>query len=157
MTCKTCKYLHVPKNKQGRRVIHPGSAYKCEAPAEPLPILPHSVTKGFGFHWPLGRAYMTGEDGINCPLHEGGTDSTATCNTAPLTDKDRLDVLQSLVNRTEYQNKKHPTRTVSSDMQLGDGTCRIHVRNLFGNPVASSDSTDVREAIDIIAARCSPN
>jgi hypothetical protein len=76
-----------------------------------------------------------------------------------MTDKERLDFLEWLLTRTEFQNQRVPARTVSSDMHFGPGHCNLFVRNMFGNPVLGGHGTarSVREAIDTVADRMGPN
>jgi hypothetical protein len=67
-----------------------------------------------------------------------------------ITDADRLDFLDTLINRTEFQNTRRPKEYVASDMHLGQGWCSLYVRNLFGNIVKSSSQSSVRETIDAV-------
>lgn len=70
-SCRTCKYLDVEPNKAGRIVARKGSGYRCLAPDAPLPVLPDSITKGYGFCWPLrSRRYMLPDEGTECPVWE---------------------------------------------------------------------------------------
>ena len=75
-----------------------------------------------------------------------------------MSDKERLDFLQWLMTRTEYQNQR-VTRAVDSDLHIGGGWCSLYVRNMFGNPVSGgmSSARDVREAIDAVAGVLRPN
>lgn len=77
----------------------------------------------------------------------------------PLTDKERLDFLQWLITRTEFQNQRAGSIAVGSDMHIGGGWCGLYVRNLFGNPIKGgiSSARDVREAIDAVAHKLRPN
>ena len=70
MSCRTCKYLNVPLDKAGRRVVRGSYAYPCTAPDTPQPQLPVSITEAYGFKWPPPRQWVTPAMGASCPLHE---------------------------------------------------------------------------------------
>lgn len=76
-----------------------------------------------------------------------------------MTDKERVDFLEWLLTRTEFQNTRAPARTVSSDMHFGPSYCNLFVRDLFGNPVLGGcgSARSVREAIDMVADRMGPD
>ena len=65
-------------------------------------------------------------------------------------DAARLDWLETLLHRTEYQNSRRPAESVSSDMHFAHGKCNLYVRNLFGNAItgAGGSGDSVRAAID---------
>ena len=65
-------------------------------------------------------------------------------------DAARLDWLETLLHRTEYQNQRRPAESVSSDMHFAHGNCNLYVRNLFGNATtgAGGGGDSVRAAID---------
>lgn len=77
----------------------------------------------------------------------------------PLTDSERLDFLQYLTTRTEFQNQRRPAEAVHSDLHIGGGRCSLYVRNLFGHPIKSGMGTDhdVRSLIDAVANELRPN
>jgi hypothetical protein len=66
MTCRNCTFLRVPPDKDGRRRPRKDKAYTCTIDA-PVPVLPTSITKSYGFRWPPSRDYMTPDDGERCP------------------------------------------------------------------------------------------
>jgi hypothetical protein len=111
----------------------------------------------------LGRKLLD----VACRMRVGETllrddemvDEAAHALKAARDDKERLDFLQWLMTRTEYQNKKVGARAVDSDMHIGGGWCGLYVRNMFGHPAAggSASARDVREAIDAVAAVLRPN
>lgn len=61
--CKTCAFWDF----QGKRVVKLQAA-RCTAPEPDLPQFPESITKYYGFRWPPGRTYTSGEDGVKCPV-----------------------------------------------------------------------------------------
>ncbi len=64
-TCKTCRWLEVPLDKAGKRVVR-RMAYRCFAVVPDIK-LPASVTMDYSFHWPLSRVSVWGTDGADCP------------------------------------------------------------------------------------------
>lgn len=76
-----------------------------------------------------------------------------------MTDKERLDFLEWLLTRTEFQNARRPDAHVSSDMHFGPGFCNLFVRNLFGDVILGGHgpAPSVRGAIDMVAERMGPN
>jgi len=83
-------------------------------------------------------------------------DSGASPVDQSLTDTERIDFLESLMTRTEYQNKARPTESVGSDIHMHSRRCSLYVRNLFGNVVASGESDSVRDTIDAVASALRP-
>ena len=71
-TCKTCRFLEVAPDAGGRIVVRARNVYPCTA-AVPMPALPESVTRAYGFKWPPTKSYMTGDRGANCPTWEART------------------------------------------------------------------------------------
>ncbi len=70
--CKTCRFLDVPLDKAGRRVVRKDSVYRCKGPVPAAPNLPDSVTQAYGFMrtaW-VHRQYMPGDMGTTCPVWE---------------------------------------------------------------------------------------
>lgn len=68
-SCKTCKFLNVRPDALGRIVVRAANTYQCTAPL-PMPPLPESVTKAWGFEWPPRKRNVTGKDGQQCPTWE---------------------------------------------------------------------------------------
>lgn len=68
-----------------------------------------------------------------------------------LTDTQRLDFLQKLAGRTEFQNSRRPKESVSSDIHVSNGGFSVYIRNLFGNVVIGGSSNDIRAVIDELA------
>lgn len=68
MTCKTCKYLDVPLDHRGRRVVYTSRVYQCVAPVV-APVAPVSITKYHNYRWPPPRMHMGPQDGEGCPLY----------------------------------------------------------------------------------------
>jgi hypothetical protein len=93
------------------------------------------------------------------PMQTEPSPSTPPQVQGPLTDSDRIDFLQWLTTRTDYQNQKRPTESVGSDLHLGSGRSSLYVRDLFGNivPGGASYSEDVRDTIDAVASVLRPN
>lgn len=89
------------------------------------------------------------------PADEGRLD----VGVRPLSDSERLDFLQWLTTRTEFQNIRRPTESVYSDMHIGGGRCSLYVRNIFGNPIQCGMRTghDVRQLVDEVAHGLWPN
>ena len=56
-SCRTCAYLRVPPDKDGKARRRANTAYRCLAP---IPIEPHdmpeSVTRGYDYRWPTDRS-----------------------------------------------------------------------------------------------------
>ncbi len=76
--CKTCRFLAVHPDAQGRVVVRAANAaYECAA-VVPLPALPDSVTMSYGFRWPMSRRYMRCEEGTLCPTWEPRTPTQDT-------------------------------------------------------------------------------
>lgn len=75
----------------------------------------------------------------------------------PLTDSERLDFLDWLMTRTEFQNRERPNVPVKSDMHLADWGCSLYARNLTGRVVGTGNGKTVREAIDECAAMLGHN
>ncbi len=70
--CRTCVHLIVEPDKAGRRVVRKQQAYRCGAPVpDILPLLPHSITKAYGWAAPSDRSkrWVCPDDGRGCPLY----------------------------------------------------------------------------------------
>ncbi|HMZ56322.1 MAG TPA: hypothetical protein PLT48_15820, partial [Nitrospira sp.] len=67
-------------------------------------------------------------------------------------DTKRLDFLDWLMTRTEFQNRERPNVPVKSDMHLTDWGCALYARNLVGRIVGTGNGKTVREAIDVMRA-----
>ena len=67
--CKTCKHLKVEPDKSGRRVVRAANAYICTF-RPPMPLMPDSITKAYGFHWPPDHRFMQGNEGRECQTWE---------------------------------------------------------------------------------------
>ena len=67
--CKTCKWLDVPTDKNGRVTVRAHNAYRCCAPEPERPLIPCSMTEAYGWKWPPPRRYMGGKDGEGCPTY----------------------------------------------------------------------------------------
>jgi hypothetical protein len=65
-----------------------------------------------------------------------------------MTDSERLDYLDWLMNRTEFQNIRRPEVPVSSDMHFTNGRCSLYIRTMTGICAGSGSGSTVREAID---------
>ncbi len=61
--CKTCRFLDVPLDKAGRRVVRDKS-YRCTAPIPEI-VTPDSVERQ-GFY----KVRMCGDMGTTCPVWE---------------------------------------------------------------------------------------
>lgn len=72
MTCKTCKYLDLPLNKNGKRYATKDGMYRCNAmvPNDWWIMLPHSVLRSYGFSQELRKGVMAPSDGQGCPCYE---------------------------------------------------------------------------------------
>ena len=70
-----------------------------------------------------------------------------------MTDTERLNFLDSLMKRTEYQNMRRPSVGVDSDMHINShGNVALYARDLCGRVVAAGSAENVRDAIDQCAA-----
>jgi hypothetical protein len=65
-----------------------------------------------------------------------------------MTDSERLDYLDWLMTRREFQNSRRPEEPVSSDMHFASHLCAIYARTLTGRIAGSGSGKTVREAID---------
>ena len=65
-----------------------------------------------------------------------------------ITDTERLDFLESLLARSEFQNSRRPKVSVGSDLWMNDGQASLYLRNMFGRTVQTGDGDSVRAAID---------
>jgi hypothetical protein len=68
-SCKTCRYLAVPRDIKGRVVVRALHTYQCQI-IVPMPALPDSITLSHSFRGPIGRRWMSGSDGTTCPTWE---------------------------------------------------------------------------------------
>lgn len=68
-TCRTCKFLGVEPDTKGRFIARRHRVYPCLVEVD-QPTLPASMTKSYGFKWPLPRSYMEPDDGIDCQMHQ---------------------------------------------------------------------------------------
>ena len=72
MTCRTCKFLEVPPDKDGRRRPMKHSVYECVVEVS-KPVLPSSMITYYSFKWPLHRKCMEPDDGKDCPCWQAST------------------------------------------------------------------------------------
>lgn len=63
-SCGSCKWLRVPANSLGRRVVRRGFDYPCVAPRPELPPMPESIIVHHT------RILMTRNEGTTCPTYE---------------------------------------------------------------------------------------
>lgn len=68
-SCKTCKFLYVPPNKAGKRVVY-DRGYHCAAPAPDAPAMPECITSAYEYRWPTSRRSRWPDDGKRCPTWE---------------------------------------------------------------------------------------
>ena len=70
MSCRTCNYYDVGPDADGRVRMRKNRVSPCRAPiADVSSLLPHSVTKAYGWSAPKVGGYMSPDDGDGCPLH----------------------------------------------------------------------------------------
>jgi len=72
MTCRTCKWLDVHPDKDGRVRIRK-LYYECLAPVPECPPLPYCITLSHygqwtNFRWPPYRSRVMPDRGAGCPL-----------------------------------------------------------------------------------------
>ena len=65
-----------------------------------------------------------------------------------MTDKERVDFLESLCCRTEFQNSRVGMVPIGSDMHFTREAVSLYLRDLLGNAVFGGSGRTVREAID---------
>ena len=66
-----------------------------------------------------------------------------------MNDTERLDFLESLLNRPIFINKKNPAYFQSTDIHInGPDRCAIYARNLVVDIAFSGFGKSIREAID---------
>lgn len=79
MTCRTCKWLNVPPNKNGKIVPRKGGHHRCTVPLPPPPAMPASIkvmTDGRTYYgssviqWPSSGGWMGVDAGEGCTFHE---------------------------------------------------------------------------------------
>lgn len=63
-------------------------------------------------------------------------------------DANRLDFMDLLLRRTQFQTSSRPSEKVGSDIHMGGGSCSIYIRDLFGNAVISRQAKNTRELLD---------
>ena len=68
MTCRTCKFLDVLPDKDGKRRVRQNNAYRCLVPL-PEVAWPDSVLEAYGSHLPT-KTFMSPDRGKNCQTHE---------------------------------------------------------------------------------------
>ena len=68
-TCKTCRWMEVPNDPSGRRVVR-DRAYRCLAVLPDMPRLPICVTMDSSFHWPPHKMMTWRDLGADCPCWE---------------------------------------------------------------------------------------
>ena len=68
-SCKTCLFLGVHPDANGRIVVRAKNAYECLVVVQ-QPALPESMTRAYGYRWPPAKSYMTGDSGRECPTWE---------------------------------------------------------------------------------------
>jgi len=66
---KHCKWLDVPADKLDRRIPRKDGAYRCLVPVE-CPTFPCSITKSYGFTWPMTKCFVTIQIYNECPMKE---------------------------------------------------------------------------------------
>lgn len=107
--------------------------------------------------------WMARADSLGC-RHEQWTKACDTCDLMRETkslmetpintdasreaDAERLDWLDSLTKRTEFQNARAPARAVFSDMHFANSRVCLFIRDMFGNPVQQGEGATTRAAID---------
>ena len=71
-----------------------------------------------------------------------------------LTDTQRIEHLERLMQRKQFQNNRRPQESVGSDLHMREGRCSLYVRDLFGNAIEAECGygESVREAIDAAIA-----
>lgn len=79
-TCRTCKWLNVPPDKNGKIVPRKGGYHRCTVQLPPPPPMPASIRvntteRGGGYglgnlDWPTSAGYMGVDDGEGCTFHE---------------------------------------------------------------------------------------
>lgn len=69
MSCRTCKFLDVKPDADGRARIRKQNVYPCTV-VVPLPNLPDSVRMAYHFSWPPTRRVMQPDEGVSCHCYE---------------------------------------------------------------------------------------
>ncbi len=65
-----------------------------------------------------------------------------------MNDKQRLDKLDALMERTAYVNKKVTKMSLSTDIHIRDSVVTIYLRNMYGGIEEMGTGKTIREAID---------
>lgn len=66
-----------------------------------------------------------------------------------MTDKERIDFLESLLTRAEYQNARRPNEPLGADMHFNGGRgASLYLRDLCAVVTAEGSGATVRECID---------
>lgn len=69
--CKTCRFLDVPLDKAGRRMVRSNHGYGClwKLPKNHF-VLPDSITQAPSYRLGRLRTFMEGDEGTTCPTWE---------------------------------------------------------------------------------------
>lgn len=70
MTRKACKFANIIPNANGTKVLRKDKSFHCLYPQPELPLLPASITKGYGFKWPPTRSSAFADICETCPCWE---------------------------------------------------------------------------------------
>ena len=69
-SCWTCKWLHVPINKDGQRIELEGRGYECAWPLPERQKVCAALLWDNPWPQPVGRKFMKPNDGLKCPVWE---------------------------------------------------------------------------------------
>ena len=115
--CKTCRFLKVPPNRAGVRVVRQYATFHCDAPLPESVNIPDSVTKG-PWYTPFEtapRRRMTGKDGTTCPawqpLESLETETTHVAVEARIFTMDAFDA--AIAGKTVHVLSSAPTQTMT--------------------------------------------
>lgn len=67
--CHTCRFMEVPPDKAGRRVVRADKAYRCLYEVT-WPDMPDSITHAHDFQYP-SKNWVWKNFGKDCPVWEG--------------------------------------------------------------------------------------
>lgn len=72
-----------------------------------------------------------------------------------MTDTERIEFLESLLQRRAFQNKQRPSEFLKSDIHFNETSCSIYLRDIVGTAVWSGYGTTFRQAVDHLISRMS--
>jgi hypothetical protein len=70
-----------------------------------------------------------------------------------MSDAERLDFLDALMSRREYQNSVRPSEPVGADLHITHNRISLYLRDLCGRVTAEGQGSDIRACLDAAMAQ----